>query len=356
MERWKTLSRRDPEFLSVLDGRFSEAYRAVPVRSLNVDSMSEQVTFEIIPVHEIRRPSLAKLVWQMMRPPTLALSFSPMAATLALCWASGDRVIVPIAIASFFGVLFFQVALNLFNDYFDHIKGQDRLKPRGGSRAIQKGWVRALDIKRAAWGLLGLAVLFGIPVVAMHFSPLAVVAFLALLTGLEFASQKLGLKYKGFGELMAFALTGPLLTAGYAWAITGEFGLTHIALGCVFGAISLMYFHSSNFENIMPDSQAGVVTWATRTGFDASQTFFYFTAALTLVSTAAWLVLFERDLRLLPVLLAQVLFLVPVCMRVRSLASPLSSELVGLRNEALKLNALTLIALLGGLFWIATQR
>jgi 1,4-dihydroxy-2-naphthoate octaprenyltransferase len=350
--RWKTLSPKDPEFISYLDGSFSSEYIAIPVRSLNVGSASEQVTFEIRAVSGIQRPSLVKTTVQLMRLPSLVFSVSPMMAVLFYCRAHGIEIHSGIAISSFVGILLFHVAVNLLNDYGDHMKGQDRLRPHGGSRAIQNGWVRAKTLRSTAWVLLGLAFLCGLPPVILHFQPVFIAAGLAFLVALEFAFQRFRLKARGWAEFLAFLLTGPLLTGGYAWAISGTASLREFFLGAIFGSISLLFYHSANFENIMSDSQAGAVTWATRAGFDASKTFYRFVTVLVVVCSLTYVFYFERDLRFVPVLLAQILFIFPLWVRVRNLASPLSSGLVGLRSESVRLCLITLMALVGGYLWM----
>jgi 1,4-dihydroxy-2-naphthoate octaprenyltransferase len=343
--KWITLSRRNSEFNSYLDGSFSCEERALPVRSLNVDSVSEEVTFEIVPVHSISLPGLSEIVWSLLRPPTLVLSLGPMLATWLFCLARGENVNGVFAVLSLLGVLCFHSSMNLFNDYFDHMKGRDRLRARISRRAIQKGWVRAQQVKYAAWGLSGVAILCGLPAIAMHFAPLAFIAFLAALAGVEFAFQRLGLKERGFAEILAFILTGPLLTVGFAWAVAGSAVFADAVLGVVFGSISLLYFHLVNFESIMADDQAGVRTWATRAGFDASKTFFVLMATVVVGSTATFMMLFFHDWRLLPVFGTQIFFLLPLSRRVMSLASPLSSRLRGICIEGLKLSWLTLVVL-----------
>ncbi len=351
--RFKTMSNLNPDFMSYLDGSFSDDTRALPVRSMNVDMRSamapdstrEAVTFELVPVADINRPSLMKLCWILMRPSTLILSFGPMLVILAgIVFDIGlsdqhSAELVPcwMSTGAFLGVLSLQIAVNLFNDYFDHIRGKDRLSARGGGRAIQNGWVAARTLKRAAWGLLGLAVLLGAPVVMTHLSAFLLVAVLALLGALEFASQKIGLKYLGFGEIMAFLMTGPLLTVGFSWALIGTATWAQAAMGVVFGSISLMYYHAANFENIMPDDQAGISTWATRTGFDASKNFFYFTSILTVCAAVVAMLWMRTDWHVLAVPLLIAGFLTPLTTRVQRLASPLSSDLVGLRSGVVKL-------------------
>lgn len=352
--RLKTLSRsKDPDFSSHLEGTFSSTHLALPVRSLNVGTQSEEVTFSIVPEESVDRPSSLAVARALVRPSTLIFSAGPMVVVLAEIISKGfspDRVITVFTLV---GVLAFHAAVNLFNDYGDHMKGQDRVRPHGGSRAIQKGWIRAVRVRQMAWGLTGFAALCGVPAIVS--SPVVIIAGMAFLVALEFAFQRIRLKARGLAEIVAFALTGPLLTVAFAWAVTGRLAWNDATLGCIFGSIALMYFHLVNFENIMPDSQAGARTWATRAGFDASKTFFFFTAGLTLATTLVHVAIFEREIRLSLVLLVQVMALLPVTSRVRSLKSPLSSELAGLRWSAVRLAWLTALALGGGYLLVMTS-
>src|ERR1700733_13536428 len=74
--RWKTLSRRDPEFLAYLDGSFSVTHLALPVSSLNVGTAREEVTFEIRDGSDVQTPSFFKTALQMIRPSSLFFSRS----------------------------------------------------------------------------------------------------------------------------------------------------------------------------------------------------------------------------------------------------------------------------------------
>jgi len=346
---FKTLSRRDDEFTSYLDGSFSSAQVALPVRSLNVGTATEQVTFEILEASAVEAPSFLKVAEALVRPTSLIFSAGPMLTVLSRAGAREINWLV--AIASFIGVLAFQVATNLFNDYGDHMKGQDRVRPQGGSRAIQKGWVRARTVKQSALGLTGFAALCGVP--AIIHSPVLIAAGLALLFTLEFAFQRLRLKARGWAEGLAFLLTGPLLTTGYIYAVTGRAELADATLGCAFGAIALLYFHSANFENIMIDSQAGARTWATRAGFDASKTFYQVVALACLVISAVHVIASERDPRLLSATFAQAVLLYAASQRVARLKSPLSSDLQGLRNSAIQLSWLTTLVMIPNYIWMS---
>lgn len=338
---FKTLSHRDPEFSRYLDGSFSIEQVALPLRSLNVGTQTEEVTFEILDVADVSAPSFLSVTRALVRPSTLILSAGPMVAVLSRSLAIGRYVHWLLALACFVGVIAFQIATNLLNDYGDHMKGQDRVRPQGGSRAIQRGWIRAHKVKQIAIGLTGFAALCGVPAILR--SPAVIVAGIALLFTLEVAFQRLRLKARGWAEGLAFLLAGPLLTAGFVWAVTGEIALGDLTLGCSLGMIALLYLHSANFENIMVDSQAGARTWATRAGFDASLTFYMVVAAACLLTSLAHAYV-DAAFYLVAVVAIQALFLVRPILRVSKLTSPLSSGLHALRSWALRLSWITAIA------------
>lgn len=347
----KTLSRSEPDFVSYLDGSFSNDLIALPLRSLNVGTKAEEVTFEIVPVSSIARPSALKTARYLVRPSSLIFSVAPMLTVLSRAMANHRDVNLWLALSCFVGVLAFQIATNLFNDYGDHMRGQDRVRPKGGTRAIQNGWVRAILVKRAAWGLTGFAALCGIPTLLK--SPALIMAGFAFLYTLEFAFQRLRLKARGWSEGLAFLLTGPLLTSAYAWAITGSIQAGDVTLGVVFGLIALLYFHAANFENIMVDFQAGARTWATRAGFDASKIFFTLVGSACVFATVAHIYLVEANYLLLPASFVQVLIVSQATKHVGRLTSPLSSELVGLRMRAVALSWVTAVFLCLPYMWSA---
>ncbi|HVK61097.1 MAG TPA: UbiA family prenyltransferase [Bdellovibrionales bacterium] len=338
----KTLSRADGDFSKYLDGSFSETMIALPIRSLNVGLPSEQITFEVVSRDSVSTPSFGVIASTLARPSTLVFSIGTMWVAWMHILSSGRVQSSFLALSAFCGVLIFHVAVNLLNDYGDHMKGQDRMRPFGGSRAIQKGWVRAHTVRKWAVGLIGLSVLLGIP--AALASPVIVIAAIALLIALEFAFQKLRLKARGWSEILAFAMAGPLLTCGFSWAVSQEMAFTDATLGLTTGLIALLYFHSANLENIMADSQAGASTWATRTGFEASILFFV-AIAMLIPAASAFQAGSDRNVILVLVGVIQAAFLIPVVTKVRKLASPLSSDLVGLRYTVLRLAWLTVIAL-----------
>ncbi len=343
--RYKTLARLDPGFNAHLDGTFSDTHRAIPVRSMNVDTAREEVTFEIVPVGEVRRPPLALLAWTLTRPQSLSFSLGPMLVSFLYGWSRQAQFRADLVASAFVAVLLFHVGVNVLDDYFDHRKGRDRLNPRGGSRAIQNGWVRAIALLRAGLWLVGLAILAGLPVVLASPSLTPLAALFALGCGLGLVSPSARLKYRGFGEAVTFLLAGPLLTSGFVWATSGSAGWDYVALGCAFGFTSVTYYHLKNIENIMLDSQANSRTLAARLGFDNAKRSVWALIALSALSIAAFGWTSGRVLSFAVAFVAHVVAMVPVARGLGRAASPLSSDLEKLRRRGLRAHWATSAAL-----------
>lgn len=344
-ERYKTLSRQDPGFTAFLDGTFSDSHRALPVRSMNVDTAREEVTFEIVPVGEIRRPASARLAWTLMRPQSLNFSLGPMLVSLLYGWGRQAQFRADLVVSALIAVVLFHVGVNVLDDYFDHRKGRDRLNPRGGSRAIQNGWVRAITLLHAGLGLVCLSILVGLPVVLASPSLILLTALFALAGGLGLVSQRIRLKYRGLGEVITFLLAGPLLTSGFVWATSGSAGREYAVLGCAFGFTSVTYYHLKNIENIMLDSQAGARTLAARLGFDAAKASVWILVALSALSimTLGWIS--GSALSFAVAVVAHAFVTVPVARGLGRAASPLSSDLKELRAQGLRAHCATSAAL-----------
>jgi 1,4-dihydroxy-2-naphthoate octaprenyltransferase len=267
-----TLSKGSPEFESYLLGTFSKDKRALPVRTLNANSSLETVTFEIKSISEIEMPSLPVLLLYLLKVRALILVLFPM--YLILVKNTADKTILDpvVVLLSTLGILCTYIAVNLRNDFTDHIKGLDRINPKAGSRVIQKGWMTAAQVKSWANFFVGLAlgaaslVIFAFPVVVG-------VVLLTFLVGIWAQFLKKGsFKYQRGGEVFVFLLLGPFLTTGYHISIAGSWDLESLFLGVIWGWLVVFLQHIKNFEFIIINSQAGFHNTVTWLGFDKAKT------------------------------------------------------------------------------------
>lgn len=338
-----TLSDSDPKLQALLDGLTDES----GVRALLIPSDHEW-TFEFVSTDSIVRPAWPMVWIKALRPDTLVLSVGPILATLGwlIAWSRSTQtpILLLHAALTVIGILALHASVNLFNDYHDHKRGWDRVLERGGARVISRGWLRALDVRRAAWAAFAIAVLAGIPVVLANLSAGVLLAFFALAAALEFAISRFGLKYRGFAEIMAWFMFGPLLTGGFTWAMTGKLMWRSLALGAVFGSLALLCLHLKNFERVLIDGRAGIKTWPVRAGFDASKTFTYFCFALISVSMAFVLVLVDPTPERVFPMIVLAFGIGPLAARVRGIESPVAGRMRGLHAAGLRLAWMNLLA------------
>jgi 1,4-dihydroxy-2-naphthoate octaprenyltransferase len=347
--RFLTVPDGDPRLKPLLEG-----YSTDPLMRPLLIASSREWTFELVPLVSIDRPNWFVIWIKALRPDTLVLSVGPILATLGwlIAWARSSGVLLSTSqiALTITGILALHASVNLFNDYHDHKRGWDRPQGRGGARVISRGWLRARDVHFAAWAAFAVAVAAGVPVVIANFTSGILLAIFALVASLEFAISRLGLKYRGFAEITAWFMFGPLLIGGFCWAMTGRLIWQSLVLGSVFGSLALLALHLKNFERILIDGRAGLKTWPVRTGFDASKTFTYFCLALISASMAFVLVLVDPVPERILAMVVLAFGVGPLAMRVRALESPVGGRMHGLHAAGLRLAWMNMLAFLIGDF------
>lgn len=277
----RTLSSQDPAYQAFIDGSFSRTLRAIPCRCLDGRNKPSNITFHILPIKKIERPSIAKIWIKQLRLPYLTLTLNPIVAISLLLLSRGDMFSLNIAVSAFLALLFLQISTHLFNDYSDHISGRDRFSQKGGSRVIQKGWLAAYEVKRAALICFFLALICGSVILITKPILFFILGFIALFGILEFCCDHFRLRYRGFGEFIIFFLCGPFLTLTYEFLLIQQMEISVLALGIFFGVLALVAVHLEHLEEILPDSQWARKTITTLFGFETSRNlviFFYMTA------------------------------------------------------------------------------
>jgi 1,4-dihydroxy-2-naphthoate octaprenyltransferase len=271
MTEFLTLSKSDPRFPKYIEGTFSKDHRALPLKSLNVNTSSEQVTFQILPKEKIQPPFLGLHWLQVLKIHNLLMVAFPIFLIFAKNWQNQTLRDPLSGSLGALGALFLMMAVNLRNDYLDHLSGLDRLHPRSGSHAIQKGWVTASQVRRWSFLYLVLGVLCGLPALILYPKILVIVGAFALLGIFGMTSFKMGLKYRRWSEWAVFLLLGPFLTIGMQFAMGAYFDWQSLFIGCLVGWLSVFYLHLKNFEQLMINDQAQFENTVTWLGFEKSK-------------------------------------------------------------------------------------
>jgi 1,4-dihydroxy-2-naphthoate octaprenyltransferase len=269
--RLVTLRKQDPLFQAYLTGHFSKTERALPIQSLNVDTETEQITFEIKNKSDIAMPH-----WIFKWPTVLRFkSMAQVTVPLLLVLAKNllDETVTDLALGLLagLGAIVLYVGLNLFNDYIDHLRGLDRIYPEAGNRAIQKGWVAAWTVRAWAIGYLCVGGLLGLPALLGHSEILWLVVVITGLGFLGIVLAKRGRKLNRLSEFLAFLLLGPLLTLGFQLALGGDIDIEVLAIGFLTGWFAVFRLHFKNFQQLMIGVQSKFVNSMTSLGFEKAK-------------------------------------------------------------------------------------
>jgi 1,4-dihydroxy-2-naphthoate polyprenyltransferase len=271
--RHLTLDRRHPDFEKYIFGTFSKTQRAIPVRSLNVNTAHEQVTFEIMDIQGLKLPGFFKRTLQILKIKNFTFVLFPIFLVLGKNIFDEAIQDIDLAVMSGLGALCLHIAVNLTNDVQDHVRGLDRLVPNAGSRALQKGWTTAQSLRRISFVFLAFGLLLGLPSMIQYPEIWWTVLPLAALGLAGLLSYKAGLKYRAWSEWVVFLMLGPLLTTGYQLSFGGGFDIEAIFIGVLSGWMAVFLLHLRNWQQLMFSSQAQFDNSVTRFGFEKSKKF-----------------------------------------------------------------------------------
>lgn len=266
-----TLSKKDPKYLEYLKGTFSDKIRAIPVQTLNVNSQSEQVTFQLIQKSKIE-PAFLGLHWlQVLKVKNLLMVAFPIYLVFFYNLLQGQSIDLVTGLISALGCLFLMIAVNLQNDYIDHLSGLDRLHPSSQSHVIQKGWVAAWQMQRWSFIYMVLGGLCGARAIFLYPRVTIILAACALFGVFGMTSYKMGLRYRRWSEVTVLALLGPLLSLGIHFSMGGDWDQQVGWHGLYTGWLSLFYLHLKNFEELMVNEKANFENSITYLGFEKSK-------------------------------------------------------------------------------------
>ena len=205
-------------------------------------------------------------IWLMAaRPRTLPAAIAPVLVGTSL--AGFLHVFHPLRfVAALLGALFIQVGTNLSNDYSDARRGADAEDRLGPVRVTAGGLVPPRQVLIATYVSFGLAVLFGIYLIAVAGWELLLVGAASILAGVAYTGGPRPYGYEGLGEVFVFlffgvvAVAAPSSSRSRRW--TGRRSRWRCRSGCWPPAILVV----NNVRDIDSDRRAGKRTLAVRLG------------------------------------------------------------------------------------------
>ncbi len=199
------------------------------------------------------------------RPKTLSAAAAPVIAGAAAAAGEGSFTLWP-ALFALLGAGAIQVGTNFFNDALDYEKGADTSERLGPVRVTQTGLIPRRRVMLAGFLSMGLALLFGIPLVIRGGLPILVLGLVSLLLGYAYTGGPLPLAYKGLGEVFVFLFFGLAATGGVYYLETGRIDAPAILAGAQAGLLATALLAVNNLRDHEEDRRTGKLTLAARFG------------------------------------------------------------------------------------------
>jgi 1,4-dihydroxy-2-naphthoate polyprenyltransferase len=239
-------------------------------------------------------------IWLMAaRPRTLPAAIAPVLVGTAL--AGFAHVFHPLRFAAaLLGALFIQVGTNLSNDYSDARRGADSEDRLGPVRVTAGGLVPPRQVLIATYVSFGVAVLFGIYLIAVAGWELLLVGAASILAGVAYTGGPKPYGYEGLGEVFVFLFFGVVAVAGSFFVQVKALHWEAFALAVPVGLLAAAILVVNNVRDIDSDRRAGKRTLAVKLGRERTRALYagvvYVAYLLTPVTwlfgpTTAWVLL-----------------------------------------------------------------
>ncbi|SHM91705.1 1,4-dihydroxy-2-naphthoate polyprenyltransferase [Gracilibacillus kekensis] len=199
--------------------------------------------------------------WRLLRPHTLTASFIPVFVGTMLAVLDGSfRPLV--FIAMLIAAMLIQSATNMFNEYYDFIRGLDNEDSVGIGGTIVRDGIKPNVVKRLAFSFLGVAALLGVYICLISNWWIAVIGLACMLIGYLYTGGPVPIAYTPLGEVVSGLLMGTVIIGiSYyiqTFAISWQILVISIPIAIFIGCIML----SNNIRDLEGDKENGRKTIA----------------------------------------------------------------------------------------------
>ncbi len=267
----KVCERKSLECQKYLDGSFSKQQTAIPLETLSLQDTKEIVTFEIFETSQIVKPSWIKIWLQAMQIKDLWMILFPYFLILNLKISQTSNFNFLNCVSSLFALIFLFLSFRLQNECRDHFSGRDRFNPFLGTRVLQKGWLKAYQVQRAAWVLLGLAGALSLPI--FIFNPILMLlsagTFLILISFIYFQSKI----SPAIRDILPGIVIGPILWLGICACGEQPFSKIIFLQSVLWSWLYLFHRHLKHFRDLFFDDSTRAAGWISTLGLDKARLF-----------------------------------------------------------------------------------
>ena len=203
------------------------------------------------------------------RPAFLSITLAGCLLGFATALAGGVSFRWSLALVTLLLALLAHAAINVLNDYFDHLNGTDarntqRIFPfTGGSRFIQNGVLTPRQVLRLAGVLFSLTITGGLWLLGVAGMGLFWIGLAGLAIGWAYSAQPLQLNSRGLGELCV-AAGFLLIVAGTDYVQRGDFAVLPWLAGVPYALLVTNILFINQFPDREADRASGKLHWVAR--------------------------------------------------------------------------------------------
>ncbi|MBO8156714.1 MAG: 1,4-dihydroxy-2-naphthoate polyprenyltransferase [Bacillaceae bacterium] len=203
--------------------------------------------------------------WRMLRPHTLTASFVPVFAGTLLASFDGS-IHFGLFSAMLLASILIQAATNMFNEYYDYIRGLDHEESVGIGGTIVRDGIKPQTVLSLALIFFLIATLIGVYICMMSSWWIAVIGVISMACGYFYTGGPYPIAYTPFGEFVSGFFMGTIII-GISYyiqtlSINGSTLLITIPFAIFIAAIML----SNNIRDLDGDRENGRKTLAILVG------------------------------------------------------------------------------------------
>lgn len=148
--------------------------------------------------------------WRLLRPHTLTASFIPVFVGTMIAYNDG-ALHITIFLAMLLAAILIQAATNMFNEYYDYVRGLDNEQSVGIGGTIVRDNIAPKTVLNLALIFFGIAFLLGLYICYMSSWWVALIGAVSMLIGYLYTGGPIPIAYTPFGELFSGFLMGTVL-------------------------------------------------------------------------------------------------------------------------------------------------
>ncbi len=236
------------------------------------------------------------------RPRTLPLALASIGMGAFLAAAAG-RFSPAVTLLCALTTVFLQILSNLANDYGDSIHGADSGEREGPKRITQLGLISPGEMRRAAIGTAGLAMVSGLALLYAAFGLREMFLFLgfillggaAVWAAVAYTATRSPYGYAGFGDLFVLLFFGWVGTLGTYYLQARSLDWSLLLPATAVGLLAVAVLNVNNMRDVESDRAAGKRSLPVRLGLARARVYHWLLLLGALACTAAYTLLAFRS-------------------------------------------------------------